>query len=770
MLRKISLTLHFLYNEQMINSNYTGRPTNRVDGPEKVTGKAKYAGEFHADGLLYGHMINSEIAKGRIQRIDTSEALKVPGVLQVYTHENVSGLAWFNKSYKDMDAPPGDPFRPLHDDKIRFSMQPIGLVVAESFETARFAATLIKVTYKAEKHTTNLQENLSKAKKAPKGKLGYVPPKNRGNAESVFKKASHKIEAEYVHAAEHHNPMELFSSTCIWEEDGKITLYDKTQGVGNVQFYISNVFGLSMKDVRVVSPYVGGAFGSGLRPQYQAFMATLAALELRRPVRVVMTRQQMFSFGHRPGTVQRVAMSAEPNGKLTSIQHSAISETSQHEDYTEIVVNWSGTMYNCENVSLDYELVKLDVATPLDMRAPGAVTSAHAFESAIDEMAYEIKMDPLEFRLVNYAEEDQVEGKPFSSKELRACYQQGAEKFGWKDRPIEPRSMREGNHLVGWGMANGAWDAMQMPARAEAVLSLDGKLMVSSATADIGTGTYTIMTQIAAETLGIKLEDVSFKLGDTLFPLAPVEGGSWTAASVGSAVKAVCLEVKDKLLTLAKKTKGTPFKGMKPEELAISEGYISLVSDPSSRMLIQDLMRLSETSSIIETSSSGPNPLKSKSYTFNSHAAVFAEVKVDEDLGTVIVSRVVCAVAAGKILNPKTAGSQILGATVWGISKALEEESILDNEQGRFMNHNLSEYHVPVNKDINNIEVIFVDEHDDEVNPLGIKGVGEIGIIPVAPAIANAVFHATGVRVRDLPITMDKVLQIAEEDKNQVSV
>lgn len=752
-----------------MKTNYTGQPANRVDGPLKVTGKAKYAAEFDAEGLVYGYVINSTIAKGKIKEIDISEALKVEGVIQVYTHENVSGLAWFNKSYKDMDSPAGNPFRPLYDNKIKYSMQPVALVVAATFEVARFAASLVKVTYKEDKHITNLQDNLQHSKKAPMGKIGYVQPKNRGDAERAYAKATYKVEGEYVHAAEHHNPMELFATTAVWEEDEKITLYDKTQGVSNVQLYISNVFGLSLKDVRVVSPYVGGAFGSGLRPQYQAFMATLAALELRRPVRVVMTRQQMFSFGHRPGTVQRVAMSAEADGKLTSIQHSAYGETSQFEDYTEIVVNWSGTMYDCENVELKYELVKLDVATPTDMRAPGAVTSAHAFESAIDELAYVVKMDPLQFREVNYAEEDQVEGKPYSSKELRACYNQGAEKFGWKNRPIEPRSMKEGNQLVGWGMANGAWDALQMPAKAQAVLSLDGKLTVSSGTSDIGTGTYTIMTQIAAETLGLRLEDVTFKLGDTKLPMAPIEGGSWTAASVGSAVKAVCEEVLNNLFKLAKKTKHTPLYGADKDELSVGNGCIFLKNDPTAKLSIIEIMRLAEVDSIIESAASGPDPAAKKTHSFNSHAAVFAEVKVDEDLGTVIVTRVVCAVAAGKILNPKTATSQIVGAVVWGISKAIEEESVMDNNFGRFMNHNLGEYHVAVNKDINDIDVIFVEEKDDLVNPLGIKGVGEIGIIAVAPAIANAVFHATGVRVRDLPITMDKVLQIAVEDKNQVT-
>jgi xanthine dehydrogenase YagR molybdenum-binding subunit len=746
-----------------MKTNYIGKPVSRVDGPDKVTGKAKYAAEYHPEGLVFGYVINSGIAKGVIKMIDASAALALPGVLQVFTHENVSGLAWFNKKYTDMDAPSGTHFRPLHNDKISYSMQPVALVVADTFELARHAASLVKITYKEDSHVTNLQENLKNSFTAPSGKVGYVKPKSRGNAAKAFKKADVTISGEYVHSAEHHNPLEMFASTAVWESDDQITIYDKTQGITNSQTYISNVFGLSPKKVRILSPYVGGGFGSGLRPQYQLFMAVLAAMELKRPVRVVLTRQQMFSFGHRPACVQRVSLGASADGKLESIDHAAFGETSQFENYTEVIVNWSGTLYECENVELNYDLVKLDLFTPLDMRAPGSVTGNHAMESAVDELSYALKMDPLALRLKNYTEEDPFEKKPYSSKQLRACYTQGAEKFGWDKRPLEPRSMKEGNNLIGWGMASGAWDASQMPATASAVLSVDGKLTVSSGTSDIGTGTYTIMTQIAAETLGIAIENVKFKLGDTHMPVAPLQGGSWTAGSVGSAVKVGCEKIREKLLELAKKSKKTSLSGVSVDDLTIDDGFVMLKTDAQARVSIADLMHEAELTSIEEEGSAGPSLINQMKYSFKTHAAVFAEVKVDEDLGTVVVSRVVCAVAAGRILNPKTAGNQIEGAVVWGISKALEEESMLDNKLGRFMNHNLSEYHVAVNKDINDIEVIFVEEKDDLINPLGVKGVGEIGIIAVAPAIANAVYHATGVRVRDLPITMDKVLELTEK-------
>ncbi|MGI4021567.1 MAG: xanthine dehydrogenase family protein molybdopterin-binding subunit [Janthinobacterium lividum] len=746
-----------------MKTDYIGKPTTRVDGPLKVTGQAKYAAEHTADGLVYGYVVSSTIASGTIKHINAEAALALPGVLQVFTHENVSGFAWFDKSYKDDDAVDGSPFRPLHDAKIRYSMQPIALVVAETFELARYAASIITVDYKTDEHKTSLEENLSKSIEAPKGKMGFKPPVSRGDAEKAFKAAPVKISAEYIHSAEHHNPMEIFATTVMMEPDGKLTIYDKTQGVTNSLNYVTKVFGLSDKEVRVVSPYMGGGFGSGLRPQYQLFLAVMASLQLKRSVRVSLTRQQMFSFGHRPATVQTISLAADADGTLQSVMHKAYGETSQFENYTEIVVNWSGLLYQCENVKTEYDLVKLNSYTPLDMRAPGAATGIPVLESAMDELAYALKMDPLALRLKNYAEKDQNDKKPFSSKALRSCYEEGAAKFGWDKRSIEPRSMREGNTLIGWGMATGAWDSGQMKAAAKAVLTADGKLTVGSGTSDIGTGTYTIMTQIAAETLGLPLHDVTFKLGDTSLPEAPLQGGSWTATSVGTAVQAVCATIKEKVFKLAKKLDKSPFKSADLDEVTFDDGKIFLKTDSSKTISIADVMKQSGEVSIEEENSTAPNMLHMLEYSFNTHSAVFVEVKVDEDLGTVVVSRVVSAIAGGRIINPKTARSQILGAVVWGISAALEEESVMDNNFGRFMNHNLSEYHVAVNKDINDIEVIFVEEKDDIINSLGAKGLGEIGIVGVAGAITNAVFHATGKRVRQLPITLDKVLGLEKK-------
>lgn len=742
-------------------SNYIGKPLSRVDGVAKVTGKAKYAAEFDAPDLAYGYVVSSTITKGRITHIDTSEALSLPGVLSVITHENRPKIAWLDMSYKDQDAPPGSPFRPLRDNKISYSGQPIALVVAETFELARYAASLIRVDYREAPHETNLDTNLHRARKPKSGLASLLkppPPKPRGNFDEVYAASPAKVEGRYSHSPEHHNPMEMFASTVVYEKDDKLTIYDKTQGAQNSQLYVTQAFNMSFSDVRVISPFVGGAFGSGLRPQYQLFLAVMAARELKRSVRVTLTRQQMFTFGHRPATIQNIALGADSTGKINAIYHDAVGETSQFEDYTEIVPTWSPMIYPAENVTLDYKIVPLDVFTPLDMRAPGGVTGVPAIETAIDEMAYELGIDPLELRLINYSDRNMAEDKPFSSKELRECFRQGAERFGWAKRNPQPGSMRDGRNLIGWGMSTGMWDANQMPARAEAVLTVNGKLRVTSATADIGTGTYTIMTQIAADTLGMPIEDVMFKLGDSDMPLAPIEGGSWTAATVGSAVKVVCEELGKKLFKLAQKVPGSPLAKAKWEDVEFADKHIRLKQHPAAAVSLQQAVDQNGGAAVWQKSTSLPAMMKQKNYARAAHSAVFVEVMVDEDLGTIRVTRAVSAIAGGKILNPKTARSQIIGGMVWGISKALEEESVMDHSIGRFMNHSLAEYHVPVNADIHDLDVIFVEEHDEIVNPLGVKGLGEIGIVGMPAAIANAVFHATGKRIRELPITLDKIL------------
>jgi xanthine dehydrogenase YagR molybdenum-binding subunit len=739
-----------------MTTNYIGQPISRVDGRAKVTGQAKYAGEYNVPNLAYGVVVSSTIAKGKITKIDASEALALDGVLQVFTHENVRHLTATDEDFHDEVAPPGSPFRPLQDGIIRFNGQPVAVVVAQTFEVARYAATLVRIQYAVDPHETDLRQSRNQAVK-PKPREYLDPPVSRGDFPKAFAKSKVQIEAEYAAPAEHHNPAEPYATTVVWDE-GKLTIYDKTQGARNNQGYVCRIFGLSNDNVRVFSPYVGGAFGSGLRPQYQLVLAVMAALELKRSVRVTLTRQQMFTLGRRPQTIQQVALGARADGTLQAIKHEAVAEASRFEDYSEDVVNWSGQLYQCKNVQLDYKIARLDVNTPCDMRAPGAAWGLFALESAMDELAYKLKMDPLELRLKNYAEKDLSTGKRFSSKELRECYRQAAERFGWAKRLAAPRSMRDGGNLIGWGLATGVWESWQLPADAKAVLTADGRLVVGSATADIGTGTYTIMTQIAAETMGIPLTDVTFELGDSALPKAPVEGGSFSAATVGSAVKHACEKLRKKVFNLARKMQDSPLSEARLKDVAFADGSVRLQSDPSRNVSIFDVMRHAGVRSISAEVAVTPNLRKQMRYTRHSHTAVFAEVRIDEDLGSIEVSRVVSAVAAGRILNPKTSRSQIIGGIVWGIGMALQEESVIDQTFGRFINHNLAEYHVPVNADVNDIEVIFVEEKDSIVNPLGAKGLGEPGLVGVAAAIANAVFHATGHRVRELPITLDKLL------------
>jgi xanthine dehydrogenase YagR molybdenum-binding subunit len=739
---------------------YVGTATSRVDGRAKVTGAAKYAAEFNVPGLAHGSVVTSTIAKGRIARLDTSQALLVAGVIDVLTHENRPRMACANDAYKDDVAPEGAPYRPLYDDRILFNGQPIALVVAEELEIAQFAALLVRVEYEAEAHLTDLfrARGDAFAVEAPANPAEnpFAPPKARGDAEKALAAAEVRHEGEYYVPIEHHNPMELFASTVVFEPDGKLTIYDKTQGVQNVQRYVCSVLEMEPHEVRVLSAFMGGGFGSGLRPQHQVILAALAARKLQRSVRVVLTREQMYGLGYRPAMIQRIELGANADGTLEAIAHDAVTVTSRYEDFHRQETGWSGLLYKCANAKYEHKLAALDLPTSCDMRCPSAATGVYALECAMDELAVALKLDPLELRLRCYSDRDQNTDRPYSSKALRGCYREGAEAFGWGKRNPAPRSMRDGSELVGWGMATGVWDAMQMPITVRIVLTANGHAEVSCATSDIGTGTYTIMAQVAADMLGLPLDNISIKLGDSTLPQSPVEGGSWIAASVANGIATAAAAVRDQLLGMARQMPGSPLADAAPEEVVLADGSLVSKRDAARAVSIADAMRQGGVERIEQEKSTSFPDDGSKAH--NTHCAVFAEVKVDEELGVTRVTRVVSAVAAGRILNTKTAASQIMGAVVWGIGMALHEETLVDHSFGRIMNANIAEYHVPVNADVHDIKVIFVDERDETINPLGIKGVGEIGIVGVAAAIANAVYHATGKRIRHLPITLDKLL------------
>ncbi len=739
---------------------HIGTPTSRVDGIAKVTGAAKYAGEFSFPGLAYAAVVTSTIPKGRIAKIDASDAARVEDVITILTHENRPPMAEGNESVSDADpysddvAPLGVPYRPLLDGNIFFNRQPIALAVAEDWETAEFAASLVKVTYDAQPFVTDLFAGRTNAFELAGEDFAMSLATPRGNAAKAQASSPVRHEAEYFSPMEHHSPMELFASTVNWD-NGKIVVYSKTQGVQNVQRYLCSVFGMKPEDLRVCSSYVGGAFGSGLRPQYCDVLAVLAALATNRPVRLVLTRTQLCVLGYRPATIQHLALGASKDGSLQTITHEAIAMTSQFEDFARNDTTWSGLLYRSPNAKYGHRLARLDVSTPCDMRAPGAASGVYGLECAMDELAVALKMDPLELRLKNYSNRDQNEDLPYTSKALRECYRQGAAAFGWERRNPGPRSMRDGTELVGWGMASGVWEALQVQVRARISLSANLHAEVMCAATDIGTGTYTVMAQVAADALGLPLENIGIRLGDSSLPQSPVEGGSWMATSVAQAIVNAAESLRRKCLGLAAKAPNAPLLGLEAEDVVLADGRIVSLKDPSRSLSVSELMRRSGLDRIEAEASSDFKD--NSAYARNTHSAVFAEVKVDEQLGVLRVTRVVSAVAAGRIINPKTAASQISGGVVWGIGMALHEETVTDHRFGRIMNANFADYHVPANADIHEIKVIFVEEPDSLINPLGTKGVGEIGIVGVAAAIANAAYHATGKRVRDLPITIDKL-------------
>lgn len=735
---------------------YIGKEMSRVDGVAKVTGRAKYAAEFRVPNLAYGFIVLGTVAKGTISAIDTREAERAPGVVRVFTHLNVPKLG--PKTVTE-DAPPrgaqnerDKSFRALQSERIYFNAQPVALVVAETYEQARYASRLVKVSYNAEKHVTDTEAARGRARVPPR-----AAPKPRGNPEEAMRVAPVKVEAEYRIPIEHHNPMEPHAAVAVWQGD-KLTIFDKTQEVYGVRAHLASAFGVPEENVSVVSPYVGGAFGSSLRPNYYPALTAMAARELKRPVKVVYTRTQMYTgHGYRPYTIQKIALGAERSGKLTAMIHEAVHNTSSFEEFNDNTTGFTRQVYACPNLSAPLKITTTDLNTPTWMRAPGAVSGMFALECAMDELAYALKIDPLELRLINYAEVDPESGRPFSSKALRECYRLGAEKFGWKERKMEPRSMRDGRLLVGWGTATGVWGAFQRPASARITFRIDGTAHVTSATSDIGPGTYTVMTMIAAEYLGLPIERVKFELGDTKFPRAPSQGGSQTTSSVGSAVHGAALAVTAKLLALANREADSPLKAAAASDVEMLDGRLRLKSDPSRSVSVPEVMRRNGLTEVTETFESRPSKERDK-YATMAHGAQFVEVKVDPDLGVVRVTRAIEVTACGKIINPKASHSQEIGGVVWGIGMALQEATEIDHRFGRIMNPNLQHYHVPVNADVHEIETLFVEEDDTVVNPLGVKGMGELGMVGIPAAIANAVFHATGRRIRELPITPDKLL------------
>lgn len=738
-------------------NSLVGEPLSRVDGRLKVTGRAPYAYEHDVPNAATGVLLVSSIAKGRIRSIDTTAAEKLPGVLLVMTHINSPKLPSLVEQPKS--PPVGRVVQALQHDRIFYAYQPIAVAIAESFEQAREAAEQIRVEYDREPHAVTLEDRISQAYTPKKvGGAGDPPSSNRGDFKAGLAQAETHFQHVYRTPFEVHNPMEPHATIAVWDKPDHLILYDATQGVFSDRSRVAHLLGIPEDNVRVVSPYLGGGFGSKGPVWSHVIITALAAKQLGRPVKLAVRRPQMFGMlGYRSETRQTIAVGAKSDGTLTALTNDTVTVTSSFDEFVETASLPTRMLYEVPNNSTLQTVIKVDLGTPSFMRAPGESVGTYALEAAMDEMAYALKMDPVEFRLKNYAEQDPEKHLPWSSKSLRECYRQGAERFGWKDRPKEPKSMREGNTLIGWGMATSEYPTRRGAATAAVELRADGIFLADAGTQDLGTGTYTIMTQIAAATFGVPARGVQFKLGDTIYPKTPVSGGSQTAASTGSAVYLAAKALQEKLIQMAVTDPQSPLSGVSAQDVAFENGRMYSRSDRSKGESYRDLLARSGQQSVQAQAEAKPGDEKDK-YSMYAFGAQFAEVRVDADLGQVRVSRMLGCFGAGKILNAKTGRSQLIGGMVWGISLALYEDAMLDKRLGRWVNNNLAEYHVPCNLDVGNVDAFWVEETDYRINPIGAKGIGEIGITGAGAAVANAVFHATGIRVRDLPITPDKLL------------
>ncbi len=726
-----------------------GRADMRVEGRLKVTGRATYAadhGPAHGiDDIAYAVMVDSSVGRGRISAIDTAAAMAEPGVLSVLSHHNAPRLPYEDNA--DSYNPPGVRLRVFQDDQVLFFGQPVAVVVADSLEAAQHAAHLVEVTYDVERPATEL---IAAPAHEP---ITYA----RGDAEAALASAPIRLDASYRLARNHHNPIEPHATIARWD-GGRLTVWDKTQWVGDgTQLELATVFGLPRSDVRVISPFVGGAFGSALRCWPHVTVAALAARETGRPVKLVMARRQLyFGTGFRPAYDYRLRLGAQQDGRLTGAIHDIRSETSSYETFTEAAMAPGRMLYNTPHVQQAYRTVPLDVNTPTYMRGPGYASAAHVLETAMDELAHRLGIDPMELRRRNEPDQDPSTGLPFSTRRLEECYAVGGRQFGWADRNPEPRSTRDGDWLVGTGMAAAAYDTASETARARVCIALDGTALVQAATSDMGTGTYTSMTQVAADELGLSTDSITFQLGDSDLPAAPPHGSSMTMASVGSAVLDGARRVRRSAIELAVADPRSPLHGADPADVVASRGELHLESDPSRNDSYRALLARNGRSRLEATGVFAPPTETTRSA--YAYGAVFAEVGVDPHLGLIRIRRMLGIYDAGRIINPRLADSQAIGGMVGGIGKALLEHTTTDHRDGRIVNANLADYLVPVSADVRNLTAIFLEGRDDYSDPIGVKGLGEIVQVGVAPAIANAVFHATGRRIRELPITIETML------------
>ncbi|WP_298725920.1 xanthine dehydrogenase family protein molybdopterin-binding subunit [uncultured Ferrovibrio sp.] len=736
-----------------MTSQAIGNPIPRIDGRAKVTGQAKYAADFNQPGQVHAVIVPATIGLGRVTRIDADSVKAMPGLIAVISHLNAQRLP-YNPHKGAIDPQEGERLHVLQDDKVHFYGQPVAVVVAETLDQAERAANALRIEYESQKPA--VEAHLLVGSAIQPNRAGRSGDSAIGDADAALANAAVKVDAKYEMARENHNPMEPHATVASWNGD-QVTLWSKSQFVVNEQAEIAAVFGIPVENVQVICPFIGGAFGTSLRTWPHVTLAALAARHVKRPTKLVLTRKQMFyTTGHRPHSIQRLALGASRDGKLTALIHEGFTETSRYENFVEALISNSGFMYSCPNVRRQYRLIPTDTSTPTYMRGPGEADGVFALESALDELSYLVGLDPIELRRRNEPKVDESNGKPFSSRSLLQCYDLGAERFGWSRRAAQPRSMRDGRLLIGMGMSTATYPVLYSPASARVRLLRNGIVEIEAAASDMGPGTYTSMTQVAADTLGIPLEQVRFSLGRSNFPPTPPHGGSQTMASVGSAIRAACLNLQKDVTALAVADRSSPVYQLSAGQVAWRDGQLVPTSGGTGISYRDIAARHGQP---MEAFASARRQQEvAERFSMHAFGAVFVEIAINPDVGIIKVRRIVGAYGVGKVVNPRLARSQCTGGFVGGIGMALMEQTVLDSRDGRPVNAHMADYLMPVNLDMPEMEAHFVDEHDPHVNELGVKGLGEISITGVAPAIANAVYHATGKRVRELPIRLEDVL------------
>lgn len=733
-----------------------GQPISRADGRLKVTGRATYTADIPLPDAAHAAIVHSTIANGRTVSIDVGAAEQATGVLAVFTYRNMPRLNPTPKPWSHLH-PHGQGYLPLQDDAIHYAGQPVALVVATTRDQAMHAATLVAIEYQVKPAVIFSREMAKEAVDPPQ--FLWPVASSVGDAEKGIREGAFRIEQTYTTSDRHHNQMEPHATMAVWALDGTLTLYETTQHIFGARELVSIVLGVPLEKIIVVSHFLGGGFGGKAYVWPHTLFAAVAAKALDRPVRIQLTRAQMYSMvGHQPATIQTIRLATDRRGTLTGIRHESISPTPMFDNYIEYAAIASRHLWAASTgIATGHKVVHVSRNTPTAMRSPHEALGHFALECAMDELAYAAGIDPVQLRLLNDSENDPLSGRPFSTRGMRKCLMEGSKRFRWGERTPEPRSIRDGRYLIGQGMAGAIYTHWRWPGRARATLRRDGSALVEAGMHDLGTGTYTVMRQVASDALGLAPEKVTVHLGDTRLPASHAAIGSATMANAGASVMLAARALRDKAIELSLTGRDPPFAGASPQDIVVNDGRLSLAKKNVS-ISYAELLARNELNELVGDGNYDPVEEANGPKAVFSFSAVFAEVRVDPDLGLVRLNRFVGVYDAGRIVNPKTARSQAIGGIIWGVGQALLEQSEMDPTTARYLSRNYSGYLVPTNADIPNLDVLFAGEFDEEASPVGAKGLGELTAVSVAPAIANAVYHATGKRVRELPITVEKLL------------